>query len=94
MSVFQFKTGAASSCVFIPACWIVEIEEVEIYKMPFCNIYPMLKSNIQENPIAQRYTAHAIFAINEMKGNFKQMFESGEEIGLDMTNMKELIKIL
>ncbi|OOM82295.1 2-dehydropantoate 2-reductase [Clostridium puniceum] len=68
--------------------------EVEMFKMSFSNLYPMFKKNFEENSIMQRYTAHALLAIDEMNDNFKQMFELGKEIGIDMTNMKELMKLL
>lgn len=71
-----------------------EYSEVEMFKMPFSNLYSMFKKNFEENPIMQRYTAHALLAIDEMTDNFKQMFKSGEEIGINMTNMKELVKLL
>lgn len=71
-----------------------EYPEPEMFKIPFSNLYPMFKKNFEENPIMQRYTAHALLAIDEMTDNFKQMFKSGEEIGIDMTNMKKLIKLL
>lgn len=47
-----------------------EFPEVEMYKMPFSDFYPMFKSNFEENPIMQRYTAHALLAIDEMKDNY------------------------
>ena len=71
-----------------------EFPEVEMYKMPFSNLYPMFKSNFEENPIMQRFTSHALLAIDEMKDNFIEMFKLGKEMGIDMPNMEELSKII
>jgi 2-dehydropantoate 2-reductase len=67
-----------------------EFPQVEIYKMPFSQVYPMFKDNFRKNPITQRYTAHALLAIDEMKDNFKQMLQLGKEMGIAMPNMQEL----
>lgn len=71
-----------------------EFPEVEMYNMPFSNLYPMFKSNFEGNPIMQRFTSHALLAIDEMKNNFMEMFKFGKEIGIDMPNMEELSKII
>ena len=71
-----------------------EFPEVEMYKMPFSNLYPMFKSNFKENPIMQRFTAHALLAIDEMKDNFIQMYQLGKEMRIDMPNMEELAEII
>jgi ketopantoate reductase len=71
-----------------------EFPEVEVSKIPFHILYPMFKRNFEENPIMQRYTAHALLAIDEMKDNFTKMFKLGEEMKSDMPNMEELSKLI
>lgn len=71
-----------------------EFPQVEMYNMPFSTIYPMFKSNFENNPIVQRFTAHALLAINEMKENFRQMLKSGKEMGVVTTNIEELGKLI
>lgn len=71
-----------------------EFPEAQISKIPFSDLYPMFKRNFEENPIMQRYTAHALLAIDEMKDNFIQMFELGKEMKIDMPNMEELSKLI
>ncbi len=68
--------------------------QVKVVTMPFFIIYPMFKRNFEKNPVMQRFTSHALLAIDEMKANFKQMLQSGEEMGIDMPNMKELNKLI
>jgi 2-dehydropantoate 2-reductase len=67
-----------------------EFPEVEMYNMPFSVIYPMFKNNFEENPIVQRFTAHALLAIDEMKDNFKKMLQLGNKMGITMPNMQKL----
>jgi len=71
-----------------------EFPEVEMYKMPFSNLYPMFISNFKENPIMQRFTSHALLAIDEMKDNFIQMYQLGKEMRIHMPNMEELAEII
>lgn len=71
-----------------------DFPEVEMYKMPFSDLYQMLKRNFEENPIMQRFTSHALLAIDEMKDNFIQMNQMGKEMRIDMPNMKELSKFI
>lgn len=71
-----------------------DFPEVEMYKMPFSDLYQMFKRNFEENPIMQRFTSHALLAIDEMKDNFIEMFKLGKEMGIDMPNMEELRKII
>lgn len=71
-----------------------EFPQVEMYKMKLSDLYQMFKSNFEENPIMQRYTAHALLAIDEMKDNFIQMFMLGKEMKIEMPNMEELNKLI
>lgn len=71
-----------------------EFPEPEMFKMPFSTLYPMFKKNFEENPIMQRYTAHALLAIDEMEDNFIQMFKLGKEMKIDMPNMEELNRLI
>lgn len=68
-------------------------KEVEMMKTPFDTLYPMFKNNFETNPIMQRYTAHAVDAIDEMVQNFKEIYKTGSDLGIDMPNMKALAKI-
>lgn len=71
-----------------------EFPEVEMYNMPFYVMYPMLKNNFEENPIVQRYTAHALLAIDEMKDNLKKMLQLGNKMGVTMSNMQKLDNLI
>lgn len=67
-----------------------QFPEVQMYAMPFEQLYPMFRNNFETNPIMQRYTAHAVDAIPEMMMNFKQIYESGKSLHIDMPNMEKL----
>ncbi|SMD41253.1 2-dehydropantoate 2-reductase N-terminal domain-containing protein [Bacillus sp. JKS001846] len=71
-----------------------EFPEVEMYNMPFSALYPMFKNNFEENPIVQRFTAHALLAMDEMKDNFKKMLQLGDKMGIPMPNMHKLNNLI
>ncbi|WP_459478394.1 ketopantoate reductase family protein [Clostridium saccharoperbutylacetonicum] len=71
-----------------------EFPEVQMIKMPFSTLYPIFKRNFEENPIMQRYTAHALLAIDEMKDNFIRMLKLGKEMKIHIPNMEELNKLI
>lgn len=54
----------------------------------------MFKRNFEENPIMQRYAAHAVLAIDEKKDNFRQMFKLGKELRIEMPNVEELNELI
>jgi 2-dehydropantoate 2-reductase len=68
--------------------------EVKMISIPLFLLYPMFKFNFTKNPIMQRYTAHAIDSIDEMVQNFKEIFETGSSLGIDIPNMRMLMKII
>lgn len=68
--------------------------EVKMISIPLFLLYPMFKLNFTKNPIMQRYTAHAIDSIDEMVQNFKEIFEKGSSLGIDMPNMRILMEII
>lgn len=71
-----------------------DFPEVQMYAMPFQDLYPIFKGNFETNPIMQRYTAHAIHAIPEMVHNFRKIYETGKELGIAMPNMEKLYKMI
>lgn len=71
-----------------------DFKEVEMMSIPFDDLYPMFKNNFETNPIMQRYTAHAVDAIDEMVQNFKEIYKSGCDLGIDMPNMKILAEMI
>lgn len=73
---------------------LTDFPETKMTKIPFFILYRMFKHNFEKNPIMQRYTAHAVLAIDEMKSNFKQIFDTGKELGMNMPNMEKLYKLL
>jgi 2-dehydropantoate 2-reductase len=68
--------------------------EVKMISIPLLLLYPMFRFNFTKNPIMQRYTAHAIDSIDEMVQNFKEIFQTGSSLGIDMPNMKILMEII
>ncbi len=68
--------------------------ETELYKMPFSDLYPMFKNNFETNEIMQRYTAHAIKSIPEMKHNFLEIYNEGKKQDIPMPNLDELFEII
>ncbi|ADZ22651.1 putative ketopantoate reductase PanE/ApbA [Clostridium acetobutylicum EA 2018] len=68
--------------------------EVKMMSMPFFLLYPMFRRNFKKNPIMQRYTAHALKAIDEMKDNFKGMLKTGKDLNMSIPNMEMISKLL
>ena len=66
--------------------------EVQMYNMPFEELYSMFRENFETNPIMIRYTAHAFCAIPEMIDNFEQIYMMGKEYGVHMQSMENLYK--
>lgn len=69
-------------------------KEVEMYSAPFDTLYSIFKNNFENNPVMQRYTAHAIQSIDEMIQNFVQIFQTGCKLNINMPNMKILMEII
>ncbi|WP_227453023.1 hypothetical protein [Clostridioides sp. ES-S-0108-01] len=44
--------------------------------------------------ITQRYTAHALLALDEMKCNFLEMLETAKELNVQIPNMKILDSLI
>ena len=61
--------------------------EVKMISMPLFLLYPMFKMNFTKNPVMQRYTAHAKDSLDEMLYNFKQIYKTGQSLGVIMPNM-------
>lgn len=68
--------------------------EVKMMSLPLFIVYPMFRLNFTKNPVMQRYTAHAVDSIDEMVQNFKEIFETGLELGINMPNMQFLMNIV
>ncbi len=68
--------------------------EVKVISLPLFLLYPMFRLNFTKNPVMQRYTAHAIDSIDEMVQNFKEIFETGSSLGIDMPNMRILMGMI
>lgn len=68
--------------------------EVQMYTMPFDQLYPMFKHNFETNPVMQRYTAHAVKAIPEMLANFKEMYYAGHTLSIAIPNMERLYDLI
>jgi 2-dehydropantoate 2-reductase len=73
---------------------IKDFPECKMFKIPFFILYPMFKRNVEKNPVMERYMAHALLALEEMKDNFKKMYKSGKEMNFSMPNMDELNRLL
>ncbi len=71
-----------------------QYSEVKMFKIPICIIYPIFKLNFTKNPIMERYTAHAVDSIDEMAENFKEIYNTGSSLGVEMPNMRALMKII
>jgi 2-dehydropantoate 2-reductase len=69
-------------------------DEVKMMSLPLFIIYRMFRLNFTKNPVMQRYTAHAVDSIDEMVQNFKEIFETGSLLGVDMPNMRILMKLI
>lgn len=68
--------------------------EVEMYNLPFEEIYPMFKANFETNPVMKRYSAHAVKAVDEMVNNFMEMYDTGKQLEVNMPNMECLYNSL
>ncbi|WP_334074533.1 MULTISPECIES: ketopantoate reductase family protein [Paenibacillus] len=68
--------------------------EVKMISLPLFLLYPMFRLNFTKNPVMQRYTAHAVDSIDEMVQNFKEIFETGLGLGINMPNMQFLMNIV
>lgn len=68
--------------------------EVKMISLPLFILYPMFKLNFTKNPVMQRYSAHATDSIDEMVQNFREIFETGSSLGIDMPNMRILMNII
>ncbi len=62
--------------------------------LPLFLLCTIFRYNFTKNPVMQRYTAHAIVSIDEMVQNFKEIFETGSSLGVDLPNMKALMGII
>lgn len=69
-----------------------DFPEVQMYHMPFEQIYPMFRENFETNPTMKRYTAHAFQAIPEMVDYFGQIYKMGKEYGVRMPGMEKLYR--
>ena len=65
-------------------------DEAKMMSLPLWILCPMFKFNFTKNPVMQRYTAHAVDSIGEMVHNFKEIFKTGNSLGLNMPNMELL----
>ncbi len=68
--------------------------EVKMMSLPLFILYPMFKLNFTRNPVMQRYTAHAVDSIDEMVQNFRETYETGCSLGVNMPNMNILMELL
>lgn len=90
--------GACKECCQICKVRGVDLKqfpETKMYQMPSFLIFipaAMMKWNFKNNPVMQRYTAHANDSINEMCQNFEQMYQTGRELNINMPNMEVLHK--
>jgi ketopantoate reductase len=64
--------------------------EFKMYKLPLSLVYLLFKLNFTLNPAMQRFTAHAMDSLEEMKRNFIEIYDSGKELGVTMPNMEAL----
>lgn len=71
-----------------------QFPEVEMYNLPFEEIYPVFKANFETNPVMKRYSAHAVKAIGEMVNNFMEIYDTGKELNVNMPNMESLYRTL
>lgn len=65
-----------------------------MYNMDYNTLYEMMKSNFNTNPVMERYTAHALKSLKEMKFNFYQIYNSGLELKVPIDNMTLLKSIV
>lgn len=89
--------GAMNECFTICGERGVELEnfpQVQMYAMPFEQIYQLFRQNVETNPVMKRFSAHAVESIGEMTENFKKMYASGKEMSLDMPNMDYLNRLI
>ncbi|MGX8711676.1 MAG: ketopantoate reductase family protein [bacterium] len=69
-------------------------DEVKMMSIPLFVLCPMFRLNFTKNPVMQRYTAHAVDSIDEMVQNFKEIFATGCSLGVNMPNMRLLMKLV
>lgn len=67
--------------------------ETKMYSVPFFILYPLFKKNMR-GEAAQRYTAHALLALDEMKCNFYEMLDTAGKLNVQMPNMEALQSLL
>lgn len=67
--------------------------ETKMYSLPFWILYPLFKRNLNRE-VTQRYTAHALLALDEMKCNFIEMLETAKELNVQTPNMKILDSLI
>ncbi len=72
---------------------IKQYGEVKMFSLPLCILYYMFRLNFTMNPVMQRYTAHATDSIDEMMQNFKDIYSTGLELGVEMPNIIKLFKL-
>lgn len=70
-----------------------EFPEIKIYSLPFFILYPLFRKNLN-GEVAQRYTAHALLALDEMRCNFCEMLETANELNMQVPNMKILHSLI
>ncbi|WP_052339133.1 ketopantoate reductase family protein [Gorillibacterium massiliense] len=68
--------------------------EVKMMSLPAFLLYPMFRLNFTKNPVMKRYTAHAVDSIDEMVQNFREIYETGSLLGVDMPNMRILMELV
>lgn len=89
--------GACRECCAICQARGVDLKqfpEAIMYHIPFFLLYPMFKRNLTKNPVVQRYTSHAVSDIDEMSANFEEMYQSGLELKIEMSDMHILHNII
>jgi 2-dehydropantoate 2-reductase len=68
--------------------------EVKMMSLPLFILGPMFRMNFTRNPVMQRDTAHAVDSINEMVQNFREIYETGNSLGVNMPAMQYLTEII
>ena len=64
-----------------------------LFKLPISIQLYMLKKNLS-GEAAQRYTSHALFALDEMKNNFAQILDTARELNVYVPNMEKLNSLI
>lgn len=62
--------------------------------LPLFLLIPLFRRNFAKNPAMQRFTAHAVDSIDEMVGNFRDIYRTGCDLAVEMPNMRRLMEAL